>query len=184
MAMESPLSPVLNLFTDYYEQKWFQSFEKCEVILYHGYMDDIIYLFNSESDTDKFFVLLNQQHSPNIKFTIEKETHKQLSFLDLFTSNNGDNFLTCVYCKKHSVSLSSNYLISFMPFSYKIGLVKTLLYWTFIITSKWSIFHLELGKSKELLEKNFYPSNFIDQQIKQYLHVQFSVLYWKFVDRN
>ena len=54
------------------------------------------------------------------------------------------------------------------------GLVKTLLHRAFVISSNWSIFHLELSKTKELLEKNLYPSNFIDQQIKQYLHVQFS----------
>ena len=37
-----------------------------------------------------------------------------------------------------------------------------------------AIVHSELNKTKQLLEKNLYPSNFIDQQIKQYLHAQFS----------
>ena len=46
------------------------------------------------------------------------------------------------------------------------GLVKTLLHRAFLISSNWSNFHLELSKTKELLEKNLYPSNFIDQQIK------------------
>ena len=54
------------------------------------------------------------------------------------------------------------------------GLVKTLLHRPFVISSNWLIFHLELSKTKELLERNLYPSNFIDQQIKQYLHAQFS----------
>ena len=71
----------------------------------------------------------------------------------------------------HSIGLYTNYL-SFAPFSYKIGLVKTLLHWAFVISSNWSIFHLELSKTKEMLQKNLYPSNFIDQQIKQYLHAQ------------
>ena len=64
--------------------------------------------------------------------------------------------------------------LSFTPFSYKIGLVKTLLHRAFVISSNWSIFHLELSKTKELLENNLYPSNFIDQRIKRYLHAQFS----------
>ena len=59
-----------------------------------------------------------------------------------------------------------------MPFSYKVGLVKTLLHRAFVISSNWSNFHLELNKTKEMLEKNLYPSNLIDQQIKQYLHAQ------------
>ena len=152
--------------------KWLQSFEKFEVILYRRYVDDIICLFNSESDADKFFVFLNQQH-PKIKFAIEKQTENQLSFLDLLITSNGDNFLTSVCRKKHSVGLYTNYLV-FMPFSYKVGLVKILLHRAFVISSNWSIFHLELSKTRELLEKNLYPSNFIDQQIKEYLQAQFS----------
>ena len=125
VAMGSPLSPVLaNLFMGYHEQKWLESFEECELILYRKYVDDIICLFNSESDADKFFVFLNQWH-PKIKFTIEKQTENQLSFLDLLITCNEENFLTSVYRKKHSIDLYTNYL-SFTPFSYKIGLVKTL----------------------------------------------------------
>ena len=64
----SPLGPGLaNICMGYHEQKWLQSFKECELILYRRYEDDIICLFNSESD--KFFVFLNQRH-PKIKFTI------------------------------------------------------------------------------------------------------------------
>ena len=56
VAMGSPLGPVLaNLFMGYHAQKWLQSFEECELVLYRRYVDDIICLFNSESDADKFF---------------------------------------------------------------------------------------------------------------------------------
>ena len=51
----------------------------------------MICFFNSESDADKFFVFLNQKH-PKIKYTIEKQTGNQLSFLDLLITSNGDNF--------------------------------------------------------------------------------------------
>ena len=40
-----------------------------------------------------FFIFLNQRNPPK-KFTIEKETENQLSFLDLLITNNRDNFLT------------------------------------------------------------------------------------------
>ena len=124
-------------------------------------MDDIISLFNSESDTDKFW-------HPKIRFTTEKQTENQLSLLDLLITNNGDHFLTSVQRKKHSIGLYTNYL-SFTSFSYKIGLLKALLRRAFVNSRNWSIFHLD-----ELIEKNLYPGNFIDQQIKQYLHAQFS----------
>ena len=100
-----------------------------------------------------FFVFLNQRH-PKIKFTIEKQTENQLSFLDLLITSNGNNFQTSDYWKKHSIGLYTNYL-SFTRFSYKMGLVKTLLHRAFVISSNWSIFHVELSKTKELLEKIF-----------------------------
>ena len=105
VAMGSPLGPVLaNLFMGYHEQKWLESFEESEFILYRRYVDDIICLFNSESDADKFFAFLNQRH-PKIKFITKKQTENQLSFLDLLITCNGDNFLTSVYRIKHSISL-------------------------------------------------------------------------------
>ena len=110
VAMGSPLGPVLaNLFMGYHEQKWLESFEECELILHGRYLDEIICLFNSESDADKFFVFLNQRH-PKIKFAIEKQTKNQLSFLDLLITCNGDNFLTSVYRKKHSIGLYTNFM--------------------------------------------------------------------------
>ena len=110
VVMGSPLGPVLeNRFMGYHKQKWLESFEECELILYRRYMDDIICLFNRESDAGKFFVFLNQQH-PKIKLTIEKQTKNQPSFLDLLITCYGDKFVTSVYRKKHSIGLYTNYL--------------------------------------------------------------------------
>ena len=72
--MGSALGPVLaKLFMGYYETLWLNAFRECEIILYRRYVDDIICLFNCESDADKFFEFLNTQH-PNIKFTFEKKS--------------------------------------------------------------------------------------------------------------
>ena len=71
--------------------------------MYRRYVDDNFF-FNSESDAVNFFVFLNQQHL-NMKFTTEKQTHNQLSFLDLLITNSEDNFLTSVYRKKQSIRL-------------------------------------------------------------------------------
>ena len=67
----SPLGPVLaNLFMGYYETMRLNTFRECEMILYRQYVDDIICFFNCESDTDKFFELLNRQHSRLLKLSI------------------------------------------------------------------------------------------------------------------
>ena len=42
-------------------------------------------------------VVFPKNWHPKIKFTIEKQTENQLSFLDLLITSNGDNFLTLVY---------------------------------------------------------------------------------------
>ena len=80
VTMGSSLGPVLaNLFMGYHEANWLQVFKDCEIILYRRYVDDIINLFNSESDADKFYEFLNKQH-PNIKFIFEKQQNNQISF--------------------------------------------------------------------------------------------------------
>ena len=74
--MGSPLCPVLdNLFMGYYETMWLNAFRECGIILYKRYVDDIICIFNQESDVDKFFEFLDTQ-PPNIKFTFEKQVNK------------------------------------------------------------------------------------------------------------
>ena len=104
----------------------------------------------------KFFDYLNSRH-PNIKFTFEKQNGGKLAFLDILISNESDNFCTSVFRKKTSIGLYTNFT-SFTPFSYKIGLIKTLLHRAFEISSSWNFFDQEKEKIKNLLMKNLYPS--------------------------
>ena len=56
VAMGSPLGPMLaNLFLGFFEKRWLDQFQFCDVLLYRRYVDDIISLFNSEQDADEFF---------------------------------------------------------------------------------------------------------------------------------
>ena len=64
---------------------------------------------------------------------------------------------------------------SFTPMCYKIGLVRCLIHRAFKISSSYIIFHNELEKVKILLQKNMYPKNVIDNQIKAFLDKQFKV---------
>ena len=49
-----------NPFMRHYKQKCLQSFEVCEVILYRRYIDDTVFVLNSEHDAEKYHVFLNQ----------------------------------------------------------------------------------------------------------------------------
>ena len=135
--------------------------------MYRRYVDDNICLFNCEPDADKFFEFLNTQ-DPNIKFTFEKQVNKQISFLDVLITNDGDQFYTSVFRKETAVGLFTNYL-GFTLFSYKVGLVRTLLNRAFMISSSWFLFHEETVKIKHYLGKNSYPLSFVDKQVKFFL---------------
>ena len=130
-------------------------------------------MFGNEKDSEKFFEFLNCQHK-SIKFTLEKESNKFLSFLDILIKNEGNRFSTSVYRKKTSIGLFTQFN-SFTPISYKIGLVRCLIYRAFKISSSYIIFHNKLEKVKILLQKIMYPKSVIDTQIKTFLYKQFTV---------
>ena len=163
--MGSPLGPVLaNLFMEYHEKTWLEEFKTCEVVLYRQYVDDIICLFTCEKDAE-FFTFLNSRH-PNIKFTFEKKKDNKIAFLDLCIFI---HFCTSVFRKSTSIGLYIIFL-SFTPFSYKIGLIKTLIHPTYAISCSWNLLHDEIENTKHLLEKNMYPPYLIDKQIKLFLN--------------
>ena len=107
----------------HHEANWLQVFKDCKIILYRRYVDDIICLFNSKSNADKFYEFLNKQH-PNIKFTFEKENN-QISFWDILIKCYGENLSTTVFGEKKTIGLFTNYL-SFLPLPTKLTLLKLL----------------------------------------------------------
>ena len=145
VAMGSPLGPVLdNLFMGFYEKQWLKEFNFCKILLYHSYVDDIICLFNCEVDAMKFFDYLNSRNS-NIKFTFEKQNRVQ-HFLIYLYQMKMITFVLVSFVKKTSIGLYSNFT-SFTPFSYKIGLIKTLLHHGFKISSSWNFFYHKKTKN-------------------------------------
>ena len=100
-----------------------------------------------------FFKYLNSKH-PNIEFTMEKETNKVLPFLDALVETEGRIFTTSVYRKKMAIGIFTQYN-SFTPFTYKIGLIKCLVHRAFKISSSYVIFHNEINKIKNILQKTF-----------------------------
>ena len=82
-----------------------------------------------------FFSYINSQH-PNIKFTMEKEENHKLPFLDeLLDNHSNQGIITSVFHKKTYTGLLTNYY-SLVPFSYKLGLVRTLVDRAFKINNR------------------------------------------------
>ena len=75
-----------------------------------------------------------------------------------------------------SIGLYTNF-VRFTPYSYKIGLIKTLIHHPYEISSSSTSFNAEISNIKHLLTKNLYPSYVTNKQVKYFLHNKFSTNY-------
>ena len=168
--MGSPLGPSLaNAFLSYYEKNWLNNCPQgFKPVFYRRYVDDIFLLFKSNDHLKYFQDFLNSCHI-NMSFSMETEKENKLSFLDVEVIREQGKFTTTVYRKPTFSGVYSNFE-SFLPSVYKFGMVYTLVYRCFRISSNWTQFHTELTFLKGIFPKNGYPDNFIDKCFKKFLN--------------
>ena len=172
VAMGSPLAPILaNFFMGHFETIWLNEYTGNKPTYYKRYVDDIFACFDNKNDSENFLIYLNSKH-PNIKFTSECEQDGKLPFLDVCINNNNNKLMTSIFRKKTYTGLLTNYL-SFTSFSYKLGLIKTLLDRAYKINSEWTGIHNDFSKIKTILQKNLYPPTLIDKCTKTYLNSKY-----------
>ena len=94
------------------------------------------------------------------------------SFLDVKITRSNNQLITSVFRKATFSGVFTNFK-SFMPVTYKFGLVHTLLHLSFSICSSYETFQEEILLLKEVFKKNEYPQIFIDKCIKKYLNKLF-----------
>ena len=88
-----------------------------------------------------------------------------LPFLDVLLDNHSNQgIITSVFHKKTYTDLLTNYF-SFVPFSYKLGLVRTLVDRIFKINNTWAGFHLDINNLTKTLRKNSFPSRIIEHVV-------------------
>ena len=153
--MGSPLAPVLaNLFMEHHEKLRLENFHGSTILFYRRYVDDTFCLFNWDRDATIFFDYINFKH-PNIKFTMEKRVNHKSPFLDVLIDNHDPNFsLTRVYRKKTITGLLTNYF-SLTSYSYKVGLIKTLVDRAYKINNTWLGFHEDINNLTDILKRIF-----------------------------
>ena len=139
-AMGSPLGSALaNIFMRSFESKWLRDCPNdFRPVFYRCYIDDIFVLFSSLDHADKFKECLSSKH-PNINFSVEK--------------------------KKNSCLKITNFR-NFIPKTYKVGLIQSLLFRCFRLYSGFIKFHHEIDKLKGIWYKNSYPRDLVDKFIK------------------
>ena len=179
MALGSPLGPALaNIFMYSFENKWLKDCShSLKPFFYRWYVDDIFVLFSSLDQAEKFKKYLSSKH-PNINFSLEKENDDCLSFLDINIFHEKGKFFTNVYREKAFSGVYTNFN-SFIPETYKTGLIESLLFRCFNLCSDFVKFHHEINILKSILYKNSYSHDFVDKCIKNVLD---SILKSEFVN--
>ena len=127
-AMGSPHGPTLaNEFLCFYEKKGLEQCpEKFKPVYYRRYVNDIFVLFRLQDHLINFRDYFNKCH-PNMYFTFEQEKNGKVCFLDVEVSRDGNTFATSVY---HKPTFSGVYthFDRFLPSTYKIGMIYTLVF--------------------------------------------------------
>ena len=90
------------------------------------------------------------------------------SFLEVKITHSNNQLVTSVFHKATFSGVFTNFK-SFMPVTYKFGLVHTLPHRSFSICSSYEKFHEEILLLKGIFKKNEYHQFFIDKCIKKYL---------------
>ena len=100
---------------------------------------------------------------------MEKESDRCLPFLDVYIDNNSQEVITSIYRKRTFTGLLTNFF-SFTSFSYKLGLIKTL------IDRIYKVNNTRLGCRKDLknlthiLKRNSFPARVIENSINNYIN--------------
>ena len=141
-------------------------------MFYRRYVDDCFLIFQSKEQVIPFLDYLNSK-LPNIQFTHELENNGSLSFLDINITRTNGRFSTSVFHKPTSTGLCTN-INSFIPMTYKKGLLLSLISRYFNICSSYQSFHCELQNFKQIFSLNGYPTSLIDNCISTFLDKIFS----------
>ena len=98
---------------------------------YRQYVDDIFILFKSPDHLIRFQSYSNSCHV-NILFTIETGQNNTITFLNVNVIREKGKFITNVY-RKPTFSGVNNHFYSFLPDTYKIGMIYILVNRCFIL---------------------------------------------------
>ena len=147
---------------------WLESYEGTGPSFYRRYVHDIFAIFENEEQANSFFNYLNNRHK-NIKFTKDENLKPgELPFLDIFIKNQGE-LVTSVYQKKTYTGLLTNFK-SFVPYSYKLKLINTLVDRIYKINNTRKGFHLDVINLTSTLCKNLFPIKLVQKVINKYLN--------------
>ena len=169
LAMGSPLAPILaDIFMTHLENKLMAHLRNAGILWYKRYVDDTFAIIDKNANINDIIKILNSFH-PAIQFTSTKEENDELPFLDVLVRRANDKLETSVYRKPTYTGLLIHWT-SFVPKSYKISAISSMVYRAIRISSTYTIMHKEFDFIRDIAKKNRHPSNFVECQIRHTLN--------------
>ena len=92
-----------------------------------------------------------------------------MPFLDIYIDNSSQEVITRIYRKRTFTGLLTNFF-SFTSFTYKLGLVKTLIDKIYKVNNTWLGFHKDLKKLTHILKRNSFPAHLVENSVKNYMN--------------
>ena len=108
----------------------------------------------------------------NIRFTFEEESNNVLPLLDVNVFRDANKFSSTVH-RKETFSSVYTHFKSFILDTYQKGLISTLLYRAYEISSSYTSLHEEVENLKKIFAKNGYPSKFVDRCVFNFFNKVF-----------
>ena len=130
----------------------------------YRFVDDCFATFEERAHITEFYKHPNSIH-PNIQFTYELAQNNQLAFLNVLISNQDEKLVLKTYRKPTHTGLCIKWQ-SFVPLKYQINLVRNLLHRAYKICNSHSLIHEDFKIISTMLEKNGYPTGFLNKQIR------------------
>ena len=155
----------------HHEQNWLDScpFEY-RPSYYRPYVDDIFVLFKSSDHLKRhYYQSYLNSCKVNMTFIVETKQKNKISFFVVNIIHEQGKFILSFY-RKTTFSGVYTHFDGFLPDTYKIGMIYTLVNRCFRICSGWSMFQQQLILLREIFQKNGYPGNFINRCFKLFLN--------------
>ena len=165
IAMGSPLGSIIaNIFMCQLENILMPTLNKF-MTPWKRYVDDT-FAFADPAKINNILEILNSYH-PNIQFTYEIETNKQLPFLDVLLKRENSKIKTNIYRKSTNTNIYINWF-SHSPNNWKIGTFSNLIKRATLICSQKEDLMNEIDYLKNVFVNiNHYPPKTIDYIIKK-----------------
>ena len=91
----------------------------------------------------------------------------------LLDNHSNQGIINSVFHKKTFTGLLTNYY-RFVPFSYKLGLARTLVDQVFNIYNTCAGFHLDINNLTKTIRKNLFRSSVIENVVRKFLNIYFT----------